>query len=239
MRSLLFFCIPGFVIFFLFNIVYPKLITVGVPIFWATYVCLWSPLILMVALVLINFKRSHTKITEYFWINKISLKQLLIILLGLLIVQVLESILGFTRPLLAKVPGFHVPSHYPDLFRVDTSFTIPMDYFLGLNLSGNIYPLIFFGIWLFTNIFCEEVLWRGYALPRMELAFGKWAWLINGLLWNIAIHFFFRWSFFTLIPISIVVPYLSQKYKSMIPGIIIHGGGNLLIYALLIPSYFS
>ncbi|MFY0665219.1 MAG: CPBP family intramembrane metalloprotease, partial [Natronospirillum sp.] len=158
---------------------------------------------------------------------------------SLLAVLVIEASLDFTRDLLVKLPGFQVPSHYPDLFRVDTEFTIPMEKFLGMSLSGNVFPLVFFGIWLFTNIFCEEVLWRGYALPRMEKVFGKWAWVINGILWNVAIHFFFRWSFIVLIPISMVVPYLCQRYKSMIPGVIIHGGGNLLIYALLIPSYFS
>jgi membrane protease YdiL (CAAX protease family) len=237
--SVLFFGVPGLVIFALFSLAYPRLISMGVPIPWATYLCLWSPLIGMAIVVLVNFINSGKRFTEYFWMNSVSRKGYLIILVGLLVVQIFEASLGFTRPLLAQLPGFHVPEHYPDLFRVDTQFSIPMQQFLGMELSGNLYPLLFFGLWLLTNIFCEELLWRGYALARMELYFGKWAWLVNGLLWNIGIHFFFRWSFLTLIPISVIVPYLSQKYRSMIPGLIIHGVGNLLIYALLIPSYFA
>ena len=238
-KTLLFFCLPGLAIFLLFSVLYKKLVSIGIPIHWATYMCLWAPLLALFVLVLCIFAMSKQKASDFFWINKLNFKQVLIVLGALLVVQILETALGFTRPLLASLPGFHVPDFFPDLFRVDTEFKIPMESFLAMNLSGNIFPLVFFGIWILTNIVCEEVLWRGYALPRMEKHFGKWGWLVNGLLWNLAIHFFFRWSLITLIPVSLAVPYLSQKYKSLWPGIIIHGGGNVLIYALLIPSYFA
>ena len=31
--------------------------------------------------------------------------------------------------------------------------------------------------WLIVNIGCEEILWRGYALPLREKVFGKYAWI--------------------------------------------------------------
>lgn len=238
-KTLLFFFIPGLVIFFMFSLMYQVFLAQGIPVCWTTYICLWFPLIIMLMFIVYKFTKSKQKASTFFWINKLSFKQILIVLGGLLVVQILETSLGFTRPLLASLPGFHVPAYYPDLFRVDTEFTIPMKTFLGMSLSKKIFPLVFFGIWLITNIVCEEVLWRGYALPRMEKHFGKWAWLVNGILWNLVIHLIFRWSWITLIPISLIVPYLSQKYKSLLPGVIIHGGGNILIFALLIPSYFA
>ncbi|MFY0666403.1 MAG: hypothetical protein JXQ97_17425, partial [Natronospirillum sp.] len=84
MHSLLFFCIPGFVIFALFYGVYPKLIDAGVSVHWATYLCLWTPLILMVLFVAVGFFRSRMRVSEYFWMGKINLKQLMLILLSLL-----------------------------------------------------------------------------------------------------------------------------------------------------------
>jgi membrane protease YdiL (CAAX protease family) len=238
-EALLFFGVPGLSIYLLFSYVYEQLVTSGMPIHWATYLCLWGPLVVQSVIILATYRRSKKRFHEYFWVSPLSLKQLILVIIGFIVVQIGETTLGFTRLYLAALPGFHVPDFYPDLFRVDTEFTIPMSMFLGLKLSGNVFPLVFFGFWLVTNIACEELLWRGFALPRMELTFGKWAWLINGLLWNIAIHFFFRWAFIVLIPISIVVPYLSQRYKSLWPGVIIHGLGNLLIYVLLIPSYLA
>ncbi len=238
-KTLLFFWVPGLVIFLMFTFAYKPLVSSGIPICWATYICLWVPLIIMLAGIFYQFRTSKLKLNQYFWINKLEFKEILIVVAGLILVQTGEALLGFSRPLIESLPGFQVPDFYPDLFQVDVEIKIPMQSLLGIELPGNVFPLFFFAIWLFTNIFCEEFLWRGYALPRMEMAFGKWAWLINGLLWNFAIHFFFRYSFITLMPISLIVPYLSQKYKSIWPGVIIHGIGNLLIYVIVIPSYLS
>jgi len=33
------------------------------------------------------------------------------------------------------------------------------------------------------NVVGEELLWRGVLLPRQEVAFGRWAWLANGVGW--------------------------------------------------------
>lgn len=238
-KSLLFFGIPGMVIFFMFNWVYELLVKLNLTINWVTFICLWGPLLVLLGIVLIKFKNSNTDFKEYFWINKLNKKQILIVLGAFIIVQAGETLLGFTRPILAALPGFNVPDFYPDIFQIDMKLEIPLKSFLGMNLPGNIYPVFFFLLWLIANIGCEEMLWRGYALPRMEKFFGKWAWLINGLLWNICIHFFMRWSFITLLPVTLIVPYLSQKYKSLWPGVIIHGLGNVLLYIVLIPSVIS
>jgi membrane protease YdiL (CAAX protease family) len=90
-----------------------------------------------------------------------------------------------------------------------------------------------------VNIFGEEIVWHGYALKRMELHFGKSAWLINGVLWNILVHFFIRWSYISLIPVSLIVPWICQKTNSFWPGVIIHGMGNVIVYFIIIPGVFS
>jgi membrane protease YdiL (CAAX protease family) len=37
----------------------------------------------------------------------------------------------------------------------------------------------------------EELWWRGYVLPRQELAFGRATWVIHGILWSV-IHLFMQ-----------------------------------------------
>src|SRR5215510_11127006 len=55
---------------------------------------------------------------------------------------------------------------------------------------GNLFWIFLGWIPLFIcNIFGEELLWRGYVLPRQELVFGKSAWLVNAVLWLL-----FHWS---------------------------------------------
>jgi membrane protease YdiL (CAAX protease family) len=235
-NSLLFFGIPGISIFFMFHRGYEMLINWDIPVNWSTFICMWGPVLIMVCFVLARFFMSGLNFANYFSIGKLNKKQVLIVIGAFLVVQILEALLSFSRPLLASIQGFHVPSYYPDLFRLDMELKIPLETFLGMKLKGNAFPIFF---WLIINIGGEELLWRGYALPRMEKFFGRWAWLVNGLLWNICIHFFMRWSFITLIPVTLMVPYLCQKYKSIWPGVLIHGLGNLLVFALLIPSVFN
>ena len=64
--------------------------------------------------------------------------------------------------------------------------------FGGMNMSGRWDIFAMMAVCLIVlNIGGEELWWRGIILPRQELAFGKWAWLVNGLLWDL-FHFFYH-----------------------------------------------
>ena len=39
----------------------------------------------------------------------------------------------------------------------------------------------------------EEILWRGVILPRQEVSFGKYAWIIHGFGWGL-FHIAFGWQ---------------------------------------------
>ena len=84
-------------------------------------------------------------------------------------------------------------------------------------------------LWLpywILNIMGEEILWRGIILPRQEIAFGKKAWVINGLGWAL-FHIAFGWKhLLTLLPILFILPYVVQRRKNTWMGVIIHATIN-------------
>lgn len=85
--------------------------------------------------------------------------------------------------------------------------------------------LIWLPYWV-LNILGEEFLWRGVMLPRQEIAFGKYIWLIHGTGWGL-FHIAFGWQLLiTLIPLIYIQSYIVQKTKNSWIGVIMHGGLN-------------
>ncbi|PLX23889.1 MAG: CPBP family intramembrane metalloprotease [Marinilabiliales bacterium] len=79
--------------------------------------------------------------------------------------------------------------------------------------------------WLFMfffNMFGEEILWRGYILPRQEVKFKRYSWIINGVFW-IIFHICFGLDLIIiLLPIMFVLPYAVYKTKNTYVGVLIH-----------------
>ena len=84
-------------------------------------------------------------------------------------------------------------------------------------------------VWLpywILNIFGEEFLWRGVMLPRQEIPFGKYTWLIHGFGWGL-FHIAFGWKLLlTLIPLIFIQSFIVQKTKNTWTGVILHAGLN-------------
>jgi membrane protease YdiL (CAAX protease family) len=91
---------------------------------------------------------------------------------------------------------------------------------------GRYWILAFWLPFFLVNILGEEFLWRGVLLPRQELAFGRWAWLANGIGW-LAFHIPFGWQILLpLWPTVFVINWLAHRRKNSWIGAIIHGGLN-------------
>jgi membrane protease YdiL (CAAX protease family) len=105
--------------------------------------------------------------------------------------------------------------------------------FMGMSLHGQVFIPILYVIGWFFNILSEELLFRGYLLPRMELRLGNKAWMVNGFCWWIW-HCFWRWQLISLMPFVFALPFVAQKTKSTIPGIIGHGCMNLIAIVIII-----
>jgi membrane protease YdiL (CAAX protease family) len=118
-----------------------------------------------------------------------------------------------------------VPKYLVRMFDQDPN------YFMEIPLKGNWWIPVGMLVFTLCNVFGEEFWWRGYILPRQELSFGKWTWLIHGLLWN-AFHLFMPWEQIRLLPGSLALPFVAQLRKNTWPGIIAH-------FAINIPAFIG
>lgn len=100
----------------------------------------------------------------------------------------------------------------------------------GGQIRGQWSLLILFLVLYFFNIAGEEFWWRGYILPRQELAFGRFTWLVHGLFWAV-FHVFKWWAIPSLLPICLLIAYVSQKRQNNWAGLIAHA----IVNGLAIP----
>ena len=90
-------------------------------------------------------------------------------------------------------------------------------------------------LWLpffFFNIVGEEIMWRGYILPRQQHRSGSI--VMHSFLWGVFHLAFGMGLLLTLIPILIILPYTVCKTQNTWVGIFIHGvfnGSGFLLIA--------
>jgi membrane protease YdiL (CAAX protease family) len=89
-------------------------------------------------------------------------------------------------------------------------------------------------LWVFNTVLGEELLFRGYLLPRMAGAFGRYDWLANGLLFS-AYHVHVPWA----IPHSLIdtfaLAFPSRRYRSALIGIAVHSLQTVFLVAVVLP----
>ena len=91
---------------------------------------------------------------------------------------------------------------------------------------------------LAINIIGEELLWRGFILPRQEITHGRWAWVVHGVQWTL-FHLFKPWEFLMLLPGCLAYAALSQWSQNIWPAIIVHTLFNGLGVILLTLAVFG
>ncbi len=115
------------------------------------------------------------------------------------------------------------------------------------NAVGTIYPGMFFGKaiqgqwwvvvvyfigWIF-NILGEEFFYRGWMLPRQELAFGKYAWLVNGTMFTFQ-HWMQPFNFLAIWPGALFMAWVIQRRRNTWIGILQHGLMNFSVLVFLV-----
>lgn len=154
-----------------------------------------------------------------------------IFVLGLITYIPLQSV----TKILASTYFFTPPGWFPaDLHPLKASVS---GEFMGFSMYGKTWiPFVYLIGWFF-NVFGEELLFRGFILPRQELKYGKSAWFINGLLWNVW-HVFWRWQMIALLPFHLMLTFSVQKTKNTWVGIIAHGLLNFIAVLILFNASF-
>lgn len=172
----------------------------------------FTPLIIAGIIIL---KLEGHKLTSKTWkerlrFKKITSKDLIWSILALVVIGILSALI--MEGLKLVIGDF---DHSP-----------PFMSFVPLTVSRKYWLLLIWLPYWILNILGEEFLWRGVMLPRQELAFGKYTWLIHGFGWGL-FHIAFGWQLLiTLIPILFIQSYVVQKTKNSWTGAIIHGGLN-------------
>jgi len=102
-------------------------------------------------------------------------------------------------------------------------------------MSGN---WLWFGLlvvlWVFNTVLGEELLFRGFLLPRMNGAFGRGDWVANGVLFA-AYHLHVPWAIpETLIADTLFVSYPAKRYRSAWIGIVVHSGQSVALAIIVL-----
>jgi membrane protease YdiL (CAAX protease family) len=109
---------------------------------------------------------------------------------------------------------------------------------MGEGAIGN-WGVIALILWtLFSNVIGEELYFRGYLLPRQELAHGRRAWLIHFVLWTL-FHAFIYWRWLYVLAITLPVTYITYRRQNTWQGIFIHGLHNIISMAPLVLIIFE
>jgi membrane protease YdiL (CAAX protease family) len=91
---------------------------------------------------------------------------------------------------------------------------------------------------LFNTVLGEELLFRGFLLPRMEGAFGKRDWVANGVLFALY-HVHIPW----IIPLTLLdtffLAYPARRYRSALLPIIVHSVQTVVITAAVLALVIS
>ena len=86
---------------------------------------------------------------------------------------------------------------------------------------------------VFNTVLGEELLFRGYLLPRMKGAFGRRDWVANGVLFA-AYHLHMPWVIPTALLDTLFISYPSKRYRSALIGIVVHSAQSIVLLGVLL-----
>jgi uncharacterized protein len=89
-------------------------------------------------------------------------------------------------------------------------------------------------LWVFNTVLGEELLFRGYLLPRMAGSFGRADWLANGVLFA-GYHVHMWWSIPGILLDALTFALPSRYFRSALIGIAVHSAQSVFICALVLP----
>jgi membrane protease YdiL (CAAX protease family) len=243
--SLVIFGVPALLLFLSFHLGYPALESIGLTSYEAFIVSNTIPWAVMfaVAVAAITAEQSITNLAEFREVFRTRLRfprltfRAILLSVGMYVVILIVGVIAtIISRLLIEAQLIPVPDNLPLLLDPKAQITTEtLTAFVGGNLVGNWGIVLLFGIQLFFNIASEELWWRGYVLPRQELAFGRKTWLVHGLLWW-GFHIFKWWELVTVLPITLILSYAAQRTKNNWVPTIAHLLANVLLVLIMVAA---
>jgi uncharacterized protein len=114
---------------------------------------------------------------------------------------------------------------------------------LGLFLQSHAGHVFMHGAWgwyalllvgfVFNTVLGEELLFRGFLLPRMNGVFGRGDWIANGLLFA-AYHLHVPWVIPATILDTAIIAYPTKRYRSAWIGIVVHSSQSVFFAVVIL-----
>lgn len=196
-----------------------------------------SPMLLVFLASLLAYRIDGHPITKAAFIDRYRLHRMHIQDWGWVLAMVVVSVgflsaLSFTTDILRSIALFSPPPLYPpDL--VDPVRHLAPGVLFEMPLLGKWWLIIVYFFGWFLNIVGEEFWYRGWMLPRQEMAFGKYAWIVNGLMFNFQ-HIYMPWNLLAMLPGSLFISYATQRQQKTWISIIWHGLVNFSVLTFII-----
>ncbi len=84
-----------------------------------------------------------------------------------------------------------------------------------------------------NTVIGEELLFRGFLLPRMQGRFGRADWLVNGLLFGLY-HLHVPWAIPNALLDTLILAYPARRYRSALLSIAVHSAQSVVIMLAVI-----
>ncbi len=86
---------------------------------------------------------------------------------------------------------------------------------------------------VFNTVLGEELLFRGFLLPRMNGVFGRRDWVANGVLFAVY-HLHMPWAIPAALLDTFIISYPAKRYRSALVGIVVHSAQSVVVLALVL-----
>ena len=244
-QSVLIFGVPGVLI--LLGVVYlvPHMTGAGIPLIFAWSASVLVPTIgnaiVIVGVYLWKERPDRNTFIERFRLQKMTRRQWLLVPAIFVLILFLNEMMAWTIPVLREIPLFAPAASTPEIMKDPyVALSDGISTFMGVALTPENWWLFpFWLIWVVGGVLGEELVWRGYLLPRHEASYGRWAWLVNGTLWNVPFHLYTLSNFFADMPFYFILPFVTQRLRSTWFAIVIHALLISMAYIIIVAGMVS
>ena len=99
-------------------------------------------------------------------------------------------------------------------------------------------PVGVMGLWFVSSLIGEEIFFRGVLLPKMQWAFGKKDWMVNGVLY-VAYSICQPWMIPMRLLDVLAVVWPVRRFRSLLLGLIVRGVSTIGLFAVLWLGFYA